>query len=332
METTTLTPRSQTTGLVLVADDALRATASAALAQDGHEVVGASNGEEAYRLFAEQSPDLMLLDNSMPVVDGYETCARLRRRADGERTPVLMLTGSEDAESVARAYDVGATDFQVKPLNWRVLRERIRYMLRAKRDADELVQLAHYDNLTGLSNRATFRGQLNRALLLGKERGELLAVIFFDFDRFKAINDTFGHGFGDKILKLAAERLTHSLRAGDALMRQGPQTNQPLIGRFGGDEFTAFAPDIPNVDAATTIAHRIRGAFAYPFHLEEEEVFVTVSTGVSVFPFDGTDADTLLNRADAAMYAAKALGRNRHSFYQSSMNSRVAEGRSVPCS
>ena len=306
------------TGLVIVADDdpAMRALASAALQQDGHRVVVAKNGEEACRLFAECSPDLVLLDIGMPIVDGYEACERLRRRPDGARLPILMLTGEDDPSAITRAYDAGATDFQTKPVNWRVLAERVRYMLRAKRDADKLVRLAHYDSLTGLPNRATFRNQLSRALARSERTGGLLAVIFLDLDGFKEINDTSGHEFGDQVLKLTAARLTHSLRSGDIFgPPDGPDALRPSASRFGGDEFTVVVPDLPNGDASTAITDRIREGFSRPLRLQGQDVYISVSTGVSVYPFDGPDADTLLKHADAAMYAAKAVGRNHHSRY-----------------
>ena len=261
----------------------------------------------------------------MPVLGGYDACARLRRCAGGAHTPILMLTRTEDAQSVARAYDVGATDFYAKPVNWRVLRERVKYMLRAKRDADELLKLAHYDILTGLPNRMTFRTQLKRGLRLAEEQGRLLAVIFLDLDGFKEINDTFGHGFGDEILKRVSDRLTHSLRSGDTLGRAKRPASTLVAGRFGGDEFTVCATDIQDIAAATTVADRIRDAFVAPFQLEGREVFVTASTGVSVYPFDGMDADTLLKHADAAMYDAKARGRNNHALYRPAMSARASE-------
>ena len=327
--TQSTTPREgrDTTGLVLVADDdpTLRVLAQTALEEDGHTVAVAENGEEACRVFTAQVPDLVLLDVGMPVLGGYDACTRLRRCTGGAHTPILMLTRTEDAQSVARAYDVGATDFYAKPVNWRVLRERVKYMLRAKRDADELLKLAHYDILTGLPNRMTFRTQLKRGLLLAEKHGRLLAVIFLDLDGFKEINDTFGHGFGDQILKRVADRLTHSFRSGDALARAKQPTTTLVAGRFGGDEFTVCAMDIPDVAGATIVADRIRDAFVSPFHLEGHEVFVTASTGVSVFPFDGMDADTLLKHADAAMYDAKANGRNKNALYRPAMSARASE-------
>ena len=318
---------STPTGSVLVADDdpALLVLAQAALVADGHTVAVARDGEEACRLFTAQVPDLVLLDVSMPVLNGYAVCARLRGSAGGERTPILMLTAKADAESAARAYEVGATDFQAKPVDWRVLTERVKYMLKAKRDADELAELAHYDNLTGLLNRPTFRSHLKRGLLLAEEQRQLLAVLFLDLDGFKEINDTFGHGFGDRILTLAAKRLAHGLCAGDTLGQPGQPDPTVVAGRFGGDEFTVYVSGIADVEGAEAIAERVRAVLASPFHVEGREVFVTASTGVSVYPFDGTDAETLLKHADAAMYEAKALGRNSHAPYRPAMGAKASE-------
>ena len=301
------------TGLVLVADDdpTMRAMAQAVLEQDGHQVALARDGGEACRVFAEQAPDLVVLDVLMPSMGGYEACATLRGRTDGERTPILMLTGSDDPDAVTRASDVGATDFHTKPVNWWVLRERVKYMLKAEQDAKRLRQLAHYDGLTGLLNRSTFRSHLREGLRNAAEHAKLLAVVFLDLDGFKEINDTFGHGFGDQVLKLAAERLADDVRADNTVMHPSAHRATRVAGRFGGDEFTVCVFEIPSVEAATAIADRIRASFTDPFRVDGREVFVTASAGVSVYPYDGTDADALLKHADVAMYEAKAAGRNK---------------------
>ena len=271
-------------------------------------------------------PDLVLLDVRMPHRGGFEVCRHLRGQASGQRTPVVMLTGSNDGDAVvARAFHVGATDFQTKPLDWRVIRERVKYMLRAKRAADELTHLAHYDALTGLPNRETFRAQLERELGEAETHGHLSAVIFLDLDGFKEINDTFGHGFGDQVLKLTAQRLSGVLRITDSLARPDPDDTALVASRFGGDEFTISVANIPSIETATAVATRIRGAFVRPFPVDGHDVHVTASTGVSVYPFDGSDADTLLKHADAAMYAAKASGRNRQARYVPSMSARTSE-------
>ena len=298
-------------GSVLVADDdpTMRAMAQAVLEQDGHQVAVARDGEEACRLFAEQAPDLVVLDVLMPNMGGYEACATLRARTDGERTPILMLTGSDDPDAVTRAYDVGATDFHTKPVNWRVLRERVKYMLKAEQDAKRLRQLAHYDGLTGLLNRSTFRSHLRQGLQNAAEHAKILAVVFLDLDGFKEINDTFGHGFGDQVLRLVADRLIDGVRADNTVMHPSVHRATRVASRFGGDEFTVCLSDIPSIEAATAVADRIRASFTNPFRVDGREVVVTASTGVSVYPYDGTDADTLLKQADAAMYRAKAATR-----------------------
>ena len=318
---------SSAPGSVLVADDdpTVLAMAQAALGLDGHHVTVARDGEQACQLFSIKAPDLVLLDVRMPNVGGFEVCEDLRGRASGERTPIVMLTGSNDAEAVSRAFEAGATDFQTKPLDWRVLRERVKYMLRSKRAADELMHLAHYDGLTGLPNRGTFRAQLERELRDAEAHGRLSALVFLDLDGFKEINDTYGHGFGDQVLKLTAERISDLLRVTDALTRPEPEDTAPVAGRFGGDEFTISVSNIRSIDAATAVANRIRGAFSRPFRVNGQDVFVTASTGVSVYPFDGSDADTLLKHADAAMYDAKATGRNKHSLYCPSMSAKASE-------
>ncbi len=327
MSTTTLVSETPVPGTVLVVDDdtTVRVLACSALRQDGHTVFVATNGEDACRLFDERSPDLVLLDIGMPVVDGYEACVRLRAHVAGARVPILMLTGWDDAKAIARAYEAGATDFQTKPVNWQVLRERVRYMLRAKQDSDDLRQLADYDSLTGLPNRAAFRDRLTKALLRSERDGTIVAVTFVDLDCFKEINDTFGHGFGDQILRLTGERLADTLRASDKPTLARGESAAPWAGRFGGDEFTVTVPNLPNAAAAAAIAGRVRGIFAKPFQVDGHEVFVTASTGLSVYPFDGADADTLLKHADTAMYAAKAIGRNNHSSYRPSMGVRASE-------
>ena len=320
-------PESFPPGSVLIADDdpTVLAMAQAALGLDGHQVTVARDGVQACQLFSMKVPDLVLLDVRMPNIGGFEVCEDLRGRASGERTPIVMLTGSNDAEAVSRAFEAGATDFQTKPLDWRVLRERVKYMLRSKRAADELMHLAHYDGLTGLPNRSTFRAQLERELRDAEKHGRLSALVFLDLDGFKEINDTYGHGFGDQVLKLTAERISDLLRFTDALTRPEPDDAVPVAGRFGGDEFTISVSNIRSIDAATAVANRIRGAFSRPFRVNGQDVFVTASTGVSVYPFDGSDADTLLKHADAAMYDAKASGRNKHSLYCPSMSAKASE-------
>jgi len=196
----------------------------------------------------------------------------------------------------------------------------------------QLDHLAHHDSLTGLPNRLLLGDRLARQLTYaargaaacpersrGKQpaqpdqRGHLLAVMFLDLDHFKFINDTLGHTVGDTLLKLAAERLSRSVRDADT------------IARTGGDEFTVIASGIGSSDDAGKVAQRILDAFSYPFRLEGQEFFVTVSIGISLYPADGADVDTLIKHADTAMYRAKEMGRNNYQFFTRALTAAAVE-------
>ncbi|MEJ2110556.1 MAG: EAL domain-containing protein [Acidobacteriota bacterium] len=193
-----------------------------------------------------------------------------------------------------------------------------------RHQAEERIQfLAYYDGLTNLPNRILFKEHLNQALAYSQRHERLMAVMFVDLDRFKQINDTFGHSLGDLLLKGIAERLRHCLRQSDCVSRLEIGETEPSVGRFGGDEFTILIPDIPNVQAVARIAKRILESISEQFELEKQEIFVTPSIGISIYPHDGTNAESLLKHADVAMYAAKDKGRSGYHFYNESMNKRT---------
>ncbi len=179
----------------------------------------------------------------------------------------------------------------------------------ARKRAEETIQYqAFYDLLTGLPNRMLFNQRLELSLKSAGDRQEMLAVMFVDLDRFKTINDTLGHAIGDRLLQGFAERVTGCLREGDT------------VARWGGDEFTALLPQIGDREDAAKIAQRIRDALKLPFNLEGHELYISSSIGISLYPQDGADAETLLRNADAALYRAKEHGRNNCRFYIPAMN------------
>jgi diguanylate cyclase (GGDEF)-like protein len=169
-------------------------------------------------------------------------------------------------------------------------------------------QMAYYDTLTGLPNRALFYDRLNQALALARRRKTMLAVTFLDVDRFKTINDTLGHTMGDRLLKSIADRLKNCVREIDT------------VSRFGGDEFTMIFPDVRRVQDIDIVAHKILHSLSEAFLIEGHELFVTASMGISLFPADGCDADILVKGADTAMYRAKEKGKNNYQFYRPEMN------------
>ena len=472
--------------LVLLVDDdpVARLLTASALAERNWRVIEADGGAAALELFADNQPDVVVLDALMPEVDGFITCERLRRLTGGEHVPILMLTGLDDETSIARAYEAGATDFFVKSTTqWTLLSERLRYMIRASRMREELAesraklskaqriarlgswewdiaarwvklseecfaiaglpqqddgladwfvwsrvvederariemlfrealagngqmnfecrlarptgqvrvvqiegeidrdeagrakavhgviqditerkqaedqirQLANYDSLTGLPNRRFFRDQFQAALERARTSGSAVGVLFIDLDRFKQINDTLGHQVGDQLLREVAKRLHQCVRENDTVARGAEATGAlrsgrpPSIGsatrslaagshaapavtgssnsvaRLGGDEFTILLSDLAEPGAIESVAQRLLETMRKPFAFSGHELFVTASMGVATYPVDGGDVDTLLRKADIAMYAVKDSGRNGVMRFSNAMNTATAE-------
>lgn len=173
-----------------------------------------------------------------------------------------------------------------------------------KENEERLAQLAHYDPLTNLPNRILFDDRLKQALALAQRSTSQLAVMFLDLDGFKAINDNFGHGAGDELLQQVAKRLNKCLRKSDT------------VARFGGDEFTIVLPEIDDKESVEKIATKIIKTIAKPYDIDGSEAHVTTSIGISLYPADGQQAQTLVKKADNAMYHAKRHGKNHHEFYE----------------
>lgn len=182
----------------------------------------------------------------------------------------------------------------------------------ARKAAEEKVRrLAYYDTLTNLPNRDLFRDRLERSLSRARRAQRTVAVAFLDLDRFKNINDSLGHAYGDLLLQEVACRLTVAVRETDT------------VSRFGGDEFVILMADMSSRNGATVAANKLLNAFTAPFVLDGVEVSTTTSIGLAVYPDSGEDADTLLKHADVAMYQAKNLGRNTFQFYSQDMNAQA---------
>ncbi len=178
-----------------------------------------------------------------------------------------------------------------------------------RKEAEQrLLKLAHFDTLTGLPNRTQFYDSLSHALTQAADHGWAVAVLFLDVDRFKTVNDTLGHTIGDELLRQFSSRLVDCLRVRDT------------IGRFGGDEFAAILMLPEGAQNAITVVDKIRESMRRPFELKGHEVTVTASIGISVYPDDGLDADTLIQYADTAMYRAKEAGRDAFRFFTAEMN------------
>jgi diguanylate cyclase (GGDEF)-like protein/PAS domain S-box-containing protein len=187
-------------------------------------------------------------------------------------------------------------------------KETVKEMQRAR---DALGYQAQHDVLTGLPNRVLYMDRLNHAIEKATRTGEKLAVLFLDLDRFKEINDSFGHEMGDKIVNLLGGRIVKILRAEDT------------VARFGGDEFTVLLEDITNISDISEIATKIVQGMEEPFDFEDHQMHLTLSIGISVYPDDGESADILIRNADTAMYRTKEEGRNAYTFYGKEMTEKA---------
>jgi diguanylate cyclase (GGDEF)-like protein/PAS domain S-box-containing protein len=182
-----------------------------------------------------------------------------------------------------------------------------------KASEERIRHLSEHDFLTGLPNRVLLLDRLQQAIAAARRNRDKLAVLFLDLDRFKIINDSLGHHIGDKLLQSVAERLKKCVRGNDTVSRQG------------GDEFVVMLTEIGGSEQVAHIAANILHAIGMPYHIEEHTLTITTCVGISMYPDDGQDMDTLVRHADIAMYHAKESGRNNYQFFDHDMNVRMVE-------
>lgn len=451
--------------LVIDDDPVIRLLVDGTLREADFEVVTVDSGKKAISVFEENPFDLIVLDVMMPGIDGYTTCQLFRALNDGKHIPILMMTGSEDIESIQRAFHAGATDFIMKPINSIVFEQRVRFLLKSnevleslrdseerlansqrlaklgnwewdednknfslsnealrifgltpdepvtiltllnhihpqdrrrvlrvfrqaiedkytlrlehriilrdgtertvqqeggstysrvlrrelysgmlqdvterKQARDEILRLAYYDPLTSLPNRTFLRHMLGFALEQAKRKEMRVGILLLDLDLFTRINTSLGHSAGDLLLGKVAKRLQSCLRQSDFIAKNNEvlELEQLYEGRSGdtlarvdSDQFLAFLSEINVPSDVATVARRISYVMAKPFEINNSELVITVSMGISVFPDNGGDIETLIKNADAAMHHAKAQGRNNFQFYSASINAMAIERLSI---
>lgn len=307
---------------------------SETLVQQGYQIEQALNGELAVEAYHRFLPDIVLLDVSMPKLDGYKVCSIIRSAHTGRNIPILMITGSDDHQSIEKAFEVGATDFLPKPFKWTLIRHRIKYLLRSSKiqkdlqvSEKELRYLAYYDPLTRLPNRQNFTERLAASIALSARQNRPMSVMFIDLDNFKRINDTLGHAHGDIVLKEIASRLSSELRSSDLVARpesiaSADFVTNTQVAHFGGDEFSIVLNDCSNADKVAEIAKRILAEISKPITIGQYSVVVTASVGISMCPLDGSNPEDLLKFANMAMYAAKENGKNNFKLHSKALNER----------
>lgn len=269
-----------------------------------------SSVEDAIGRVAEDVPACILLDLSLPDAQGLGTLERVRDAHPS--VPIVVLTGTDDEAQAVQAVQEGAQDYLIKgQVDGHLLGRAIRYAIERKFAEVQLSHQALHDPLTGLANRALLMERLAQALARTERRPSSVAVLFLDIDRFKTINDNFGHEVGDSVLACIGDRLRKALRPED------------MASRFGGDEFVVLCEDLEDDRHVVTIAERIGRSISEPISLEAGEVVVTTSIGIAAARGIGDRPEVLLRDADAAVYRAKERGRDRFEFFDQRMRARL---------
>jgi len=272
--------------------------------------------EEAVTHLVANPVDIILLDLGLPDAQGLG--AVRRARAAVPRVPLVVLTGLDDESLAAQALQEGAQDYLIKgQIEARGLLRALRYAVERKIMEEQMTHSAQHDFLTGLPNRVLLNDRVSQSIALAPRHMKKVAVLFLDLDGFKHINDSLGHPIGDKLLQSIAKRLVGCVRGSDTVSRQG------------GDEFVVLLSEMAQSEDAAITARRLLQAVAEAHSIDQHDLHVTASIGVSVYPDDGLDAETLIKNADTAMYQSKDNGRQNYQFFKPAMNVRAVARQSI---
>lgn len=278
------------------------------LQRDHNSVMATDTGAKALERALSNELDLVVISLTLVNEDGLRLCSQLRSHERTRQVPILLMVDEGDLNHVAKGLELGANDYVIKPIDRNELLARARTQIRRKRYQERLrsnyeqsLSMALTDSLTGVFNRRYVNAHLPRLLERAIDSQKPVAVLMFDIDHFKVVNDSYGHTIGDEVLREVSARASRNLRTFD------------LVARLGGEEFIVILPDTDG-EAALIVAERLRQRIAdVPFAVSAagaEEISVTVSIGISVGGRLGDTAESLIRRSDEALYEAKRSGRN----------------------
>ncbi|MBH8560783.1 PleD family two-component system response regulator [Nostoc sp. CENA67] len=311
---TTISPEEPS--LVLIVDDEpfIRMQLRLSLQCEGYRTVEAQDGREALTIFQQRRPDIVLLDAIMPDMDGFDCCTQLQCLDSSKYTPILMITGLEDQESVDRAFEVGAIDYVTKPIHWPVLRQRVKRLIQQSQlqrqleaANQELQRLVTIDELTQVANRRRFEEYCAQEWQRMAREQLPLSLILCDVDFFKSYNDTYGHQAGDRCLQAIAKAIKNTVKR-----------PADLVARYGGEEFAVILPQTDAEGAlvlAQTICYAV-STLAIPHNNSQVSSYVSISAGIATeIPHPNSDFQAIIAAADRALYQAKTEGRDRVQLY-----------------
>jgi diguanylate cyclase (GGDEF)-like protein len=310
------------------------------LRHDGYNILRANSGKQGLEVLAQHEVGVVISDQRMPEMSGVEFLTRVKELYPD--TIRVVLSGTGDFDTVTTAINQGAIyKFFTKPWDNDVLRVDVMeafwrqelarekgQLLQQIQSANELLaqvnldlaaamelkdsqidRVVHYDTLTNLPNRLLFLDRLDQELTRAQRDNSMMAVLMIDLNRFKQVNDSFGHPVGDQLLQIVAERLNSQIRACDT------------VARIAGDEFCIALTGVKTSHAAGEVAQKLLDLFAHnSISVNDIEIFITLSIVVSIYPVDGLNTTTLLKNADAALHQAKNEGRNNFQYYAEQMN------------
>lgn len=278
---------------------------------DRDHVITVDSGMKAMEQSAEKDFDLIIVSLDLKEEDGLRLCSHLRSNEKTRSVPILMIGNEEGMDRIAHGLEIGAHDYIMRPVDRNELLARVRTQIRRKRFQDKLrstyevsLSMALTDSLTGLYNRRYLEAHLQKLIEKNKESQKNFCVLMLDIDHFKNVNDTYGHGVGDEVLKIVSFRLQDNLRSFD------------LVARLGGEEFTAVMPDTQK-ETALFVAERLRRSIAenpVKCSVEQGALDITVSIGGAIIEPGDYSVQEVLDRADKMLYEAKETGRNRTVF------------------
>ncbi|MCF6777023.1 EAL domain-containing protein [Thiotrichales bacterium 19X7-9] len=329
----------ETPKILIVDDDVKNRFAFTEVLEDINcELFEADCGEIALNLITQHQFALILLDVQMPKMDGFEVANLIKKHKRTQDIPIIFVTAfSKDQQYIRYGHELGAVDYIVKPIDPFVLTSKVSVYLDhyrhnkimenqlsnldmiqkdLSRTNTELEKIAKYDALTGLYNRLGFDEFIEKSIKNAKNQQQVFCMMFMDLDKFKSVNDQFGHDIGDQLLVLVSHRFQKTLTSAIHFL---PVKSDYAIARLGGDEFAIILNNITKTHYVGRVAERLIDAFRLPFLINQHELSIGLSIGIAFYPDSGTTVESIIKSADTAMYRAKNNANDTFYFFNQSM-------------